>query len=354
VTEATIDLPSTTTRSRAQVIGRAIGAPIVGALVGLLIGALLIMVAGANVVEAYTAMVRGAFGGPRQLTETILVASPLLLVGLGLTVAFRARVWNIGGEGQFYMGALFGGIVALTFPDWPRPVLLMAMLVAAAIGGMLWAMLAGYLKVKWGMNIIISTLMLNYIAIFLVLYLARGPLQEPGGYLPESAQFVRAARMPVFFGSRIHLGVLLTMLMVPLVYGLLWSTPLGFRLRAVGSRASVARYAGISVERTILFVMAFSGVLIGLAGLIEVSTLHTRLKGDISGGYGFSGILVALLGRMHPLGVAVASVLFAALIIGAESMHVVSGLPDALADAIQAVIVLSVLAVDGLVRRWRG
>jgi simple sugar transport system permease protein len=215
-------------------------------------------------------------------------------------------------------------------------------------------MLAGYLKVKWGMNVIISTLMLNYIAIFFVLYLARGPLQEPGGYLPESAQFVRAARMPIIFGSRIHLGVLLALLMVPLVYGLLWSTPLGFRLRAVGSRASVARYAGISVERAILFVMAFSGVLIGLAGLIEVSTLHTRLKGEISGGYGFSGILVALLGRMHPVGVAVAAVLFAALIIGAESMHVVSGLPDALADAIQAVIVLSVLAVDGLVRRWRG
>ena len=354
MTEATIDRAPPGTGNRAQAVGRAIAAPVAEAVIGLFIGALLILIAGANVSEAYSAMLRGAFGGSRQLTETVLVASPLLLVGLGLTVAFRARVWNIGGEGQYYMGALFGGFIALTFPDWPRPALLTAMLLAAVFGGMVWAMLAGYLKVKWGMNVIISTLMLNYIAIFLVLYLARGPLQEPGGYLPESAQFVRAARMPVFFDSRIHLGVLLAVLMVPLVYGLLWSTPLGFRLRAVGSRASVARYAGINVERAILFVMAFSGVLIGLAGLIEVSTLHTRLKGEISGGYGFSGILVALLGRMHPVGVAVAAVLFAALIIGAESMHVVSGLPDALADAIQAVIVLSVLAVDGLVRRWRG
>jgi simple sugar transport system permease protein len=320
-------------------------------LVGLLIGALLILLAGADVREAYTAMLRGAFGGPRQLTETVLKAAPLLLVGLGLTVAFRARVWNIGGEGQYYMGALFGGVIALTFPEWPRPLLLVIMLLAAAAGGALWAMLAGVLKVKWGVSEIISTLMLNYVAIFLMEYMARGPLQEPGGYLPESAQFIKAARMPVILGSRIHLGVVLTVLLVPVVYALLWSTPLGFRLRAVGSRASVARYAGISVNRAILFVMAFSGILIGLAGIIEVSTLHTRLKGAISGGYGFSGILVALMGRMHPVGVAVASVLFAALIIGAEAMHVVSGLPDALADAIQAVIVLSVLAVDALARR---
>jgi simple sugar transport system permease protein len=338
-------------QAQSRSIGRAVGAPAVGALVGLLIGALLILLAGADVGEAYRAMLRGAFGGPRQLTETVLKAAPLLLVGLGLTVAFRARVWNIGGEGQYYVGALFGGVIALTFPEWPRPLLLVTMLLAAAVGGMLWALLAGVLKIRWGMSEIISTLMLNYIAIFLMEYMARGPLQEPGGYLPESAQFVKAARMPVFLGSRIHLGVVLTVLLVPVVYALLWSTPLGFRLRAVGSRASVARYAGISVERAILFVMAFSGILIGLAGIIEVSTLHTRLKGDISGGYGFSGILVALMGRMHPAGVAVASVLFAALIIGAEAMHVVSGLPDALADAIQAIIVLSVLAVDALARR---
>lgn len=332
---------------------RSIGAPVFGALVGLLIGAVLIHIAGADVLTAYGTMLRGAFGGPRQITETVLKAAPLLMVGLGLTVAFRARVWNIGGEGQYYMGALFGGVIALTFPDWPRPLLLAAMLLAGILGGALWALLAGLMKVKRGVNEIISTLMLNYVAILFVQYMARGPLQEPGGYLPESAQFVRASRLPTFFDSRIHLGVLLAVLLIPLVYSLLWSTPLGFRLRAVGSRASVARYAGIKVEWAILFVMAFSGAIIGLTGIMEVSTLHTRLKGEISGGYGFSGILVALLGRMHPVGVAVAAVLFAALIIGAESMHVVSKLPNTLADAIQAVIVLSVLASDALVRLRR-
>ncbi len=351
MTAATPDLPQTQSRLKSLVIS--IFPPLLGALIGLAIGGVLILLADANVREVYGSMVRGAFGGQRQLTETILKTMPLLLVGLGLTVAFRARVWNIGGEGQYYMGALFGAVIALMFPGLPRPLLLLTMLVAGAIGGMLWALLAGYMNVKWNVNIIISTLMLNYIAIFFVLYMARGPLQDPNGYLPESAQFIKVARMPRFFGSRIHLGVLLALLLVPIVYGLLWHTPLGFRLRAVGSRASVARYAGISVNRSILFVMAFSGALIGLAGIIEVSTLHTRLKGDISGGYGFTGILVALLGRMNPFGVLVASFLFAALIIGAESMHVVSGLPSALADAIQAIIVLSVLAVDGLVRLRR-
>lgn len=328
-----------------------IAAPLLGGLIGLGIGALLILFAGANPFAAYAVMLKGAFGGARQLQETILKAAPLLIMGLGLSVAFRARVWNIGGEGQYYMGALVGGAIALTFPGWPRPVLIAAMLGGGIVGGLLWALVAGLMKVRRGVNEIISTLMLNYIAILFVQYMARGPLQEPGGYLPESAQFIAAARMPILFGTRIHLGVVIALLLIPLVYALVWSTPLGFRLRAVGERASVARYAGIKVEKMILFALAFSGALGGLAGIIEVSTLHTRLKGEISGGYGFSGILVALLGRMHPAGVAVAAVFFAALTIGAQSMHVVYGLSDALANAIQAVVVLSVLAVDAMAHR---
>jgi general nucleoside transport system permease protein len=331
-----------------------LGAPLIGIFVGLLIGAFLILLAGADPIAAYAVMFKGAFGGQRQIEETLLKAAPLLIVALGLTVAFRARVWNIGGEGQFFIGALFGSVFALGFPGWPRPLLIAAMLVAAAVGGMLWALLAGVLKTKRGISEIISTLMLNYIAALFVLYMARGPLQDPKGYLPETAQFAAAARMPALFGTRIHIGVLLAVLLVPLVYVLIWMTPLGFRLRAVGSRASVARSAGIRVERTILFALAFSGALAGIAGIIEVSYLHTRLKGTISGGYGFSAILVALLGRMHPVGVAVAALFFAALTIGAQSMHVVYALPDSLANVIQAVIVLCVLAADAIARRRRG
>jgi len=338
-------------RGRFHKLAAAVGAPLLGVVIGLLIGFLLILLAGRNPFIAYQSMLEGAFGGERQITETILKSAPLMLMGLGLTVAFRTRVWNIGGEGQYFIGALFGGMVALFFPDWPRIWLISGMLAAGALGGILWALIPAVLKIKRGMNEIISTLMLNYIAIFLIQYLARGPLQEPGGYLPESAQFVKAARMPVIFGQRIHLGVLLALLLGPIVYYLLWGTPLGFRLRAVGSKASVARYAGYKVEKLILFALLFSGAAAGLTGVIEVSTVHTRLKGAISGGYGFSGILVALLGRRHPVGVIVASIFFAALIIGAQNMHVVSGLPETLAGAIQAIVVLSVLAADALMRR---
>ena len=341
-------------RRRVGAVLLSAGTPLLGVLVGLGIGALLIRIAGADPLEAYGTMLRGAFGGERQVTETILKATPILMIGLGLTAAFRARVWNIGGEGQYYMGALAGGLVALYLTDWPRPWLLVTMGLAGTAGGVLWALIPATFRVRLGMNEIISTLMLNYIAILLMEYLVRGPLQEPGGFLPTSAKFDPATRLPTLLGTRIHIGVVLVVLLIPSIYYLLWYTPLGFRLRAVGSRASVARYAGMSVERAIITALVISGGLSGLAGIMEVANIHTRLKGGISGGYGFSGILVALLGRMNPVGVAVASVLFAALIIGAETMHVIAGLPPELADAIQAVIVLSVLAVDALVRRRRG
>ncbi len=327
-----------------------VGAPILGAVVGLLIGAVLIWITGANPVDAYVIMFKGAFGGQRQITETLLKTCPILLTSLGMTVAFRARVWNIGGEGQYYMGALLGGLVALYLFDLPQPVLWVCLLLAGMLGGILWALIPAVFKIRFGMNEIISTLMLNYIAIFFMTYLTRGPLQEPGAVLPNSSQFDIATALPLMFGSRVHVGVLLAFVLVPVVYVLLWKTPLGFKLRAVGSRASVAQYAGISVNRTIVTAMLISGAMAGMAGIIEVLMTHTRLKGSISGGYGFSAVLVALLGRMNPFGVAIASVFFAALIIGAETMHVLSGLPPELADAIQSVIVLSVLAVDAWTR----
>jgi simple sugar transport system permease protein len=233
----------------------------------------------------------------------------------------------------------------LYWSNLPQPILWFVILAAGALGGMLWALIPAVFKIRFGMNEIISTLMLNYIASLLMIYLTRGPLQEPGGVLPVSAKFAPVTMLPVFPGTRVHLGVFLAFVLVPFIYILLWKTPLGFRLRAVGSRISVAQYAGINVNQAIVSALLISGGLAGIAGITEVLMIHTRLKGTISGGYGFSAVLVALLGRMNPFGVMVASVFFAALIIGAETMHVLSGVPPELADAIQAVIVLSVLAV---------
>ena len=330
-----------------------LGPSLLGALIALLIGALLIILSGSNPVTAYQVMFSGAFGGRRQLTETTLKTIPLLIIGLGLSVAFKARVWNIGAEGQYFMGALLGSLIALQFSTLPAIVLIPAMLIAGMMGGALWGFIPALLRTKRGLSEIISTLMLNYIAIFSVEYMARGPLKDPQGFLPESAQFAAAARLPTLLGSRVHIGALLALALIPIVYIIIWRTPLGFRLRAIGSRASVARFAGINVESGIIFALLFSGALAGLTGIMELSYLHSRLKGTISGGYGFTAILVALLGRLHPVGIFFAAIFFAALTIGAESMHTLTGLSATLADAIQALMVLFVLGVDAYFRLRR-
>lgn len=325
--------------------------PSIGALLALAIGGCLILLTGKNPLQAYQVMVLGAFGGSRQMTETILKATPLLIIGLGLTVSFRSRVWNIGAEGQYYWGALLGSIVALNLPNLSPWLLIPAILLAGVVGGALWSALAGLLHLQRGMNLIIVTLMLNYIAILLVQFAIRVPLRDPGGFLPESAQFSDFAQIPRLFGSRLHWGVLLALVLVVVVYILLWRTPLGFQLRAVGSRASVARYAGIKVNRSTLTALMISGGLAGLAGIMEVSYSFTRLKGNISDGYGFTAILVALLGQLHPVGVLIAALLFSALTIGAGSLEISLQIPVAVAQVIQALVVLFVLAGDAIARR---
>jgi simple sugar transport system permease protein len=331
-----------------------LGAPLAGAATGLLLGAVLIAITGASPVSAYRTMIEGALGGPRQITETVLKATPLLIMGLGLMVAFRSRAWNIGGEGQYFIGALGGWLVGFLLQDhWPVSLVIPAMMLGGALGGALWAGLAALLKIRGGINEIITTLMLNYIALFLVSYLARGPLNDPASYLPQSSKLIGPARMPLMFDTRLHIGILVAAALVPLTYILIWKTPLGFRLRAIGSNQNVARYAGMNVAFGIAFALLFSGALAGLSGTIEISALHTRLKDGISGDYGFTGILVALLGRLNPFGVLVAAFFFAVLSIGAQSMHGVYGLPIALAQVIQALVVLLILGADALVRLWR-
>ena len=328
---------------------RAVLLPIIGGLLALLAGGLLIAIAGVDPLAAYGALFRGAVGGPRQLTETTLLATPLLIIGLGLTVAFRSQVWNIGAEGQYTIGALCGGIVALALPDTPLPILTTLMLVAGVIGGALWAGLAALLKVRSNINEIISTLMLNYVAYYLLLFMARVPLKDPSSFLPQSGKIVALPALP----NRLHIGVAIALILVPIVYVLLFKTPIGFRWRAVGSNPDVARYAGIRVKRQIVTAMLFSGALAGLAGIIQVSALTGRLKDGISGNFGFTAILVALLGRLHPAGVLVAAVFFAMLNNGAEAMSVSAKVPVAIATVIQAFVVLFILAADALARRLR-
>jgi general nucleoside transport system permease protein len=328
--------------------------PLLGALLAFALGGVLIAITGHNPIAAYGILLTGALGGPRQLTETVLKAVPLVLIGLGLCVAFAAKAWNIGAEGQYYGGAFTGGVVALLLPNWPAPVLMPLMLLAGAVGGAVWSGLAAMLHLWRGMNLIIATLMLNYIAILLMQFAVRLPLRDPGGFLPESAQLSEAAQLPRLLGTRLHWGVVLALIFVGLVYLLLYRTAIGFQLRAVGSRVSVARYAGIKVNRTILLALLISGGMAGLAGIIEVSYTFTRLKGNISDGYGFTAILIALLGQLHPVGVLIAALLFSALTIGAEALEIGLQVPVAVAQVIQALVVLCVLGGTAVAQRLDG
>jgi simple sugar transport system permease protein len=335
---------------------RAVLAPLAGAVAGLALGAVIIAASGADPLTAYLGLLRGALGGQRQLTETVLKTTPLLIMALGLTIAFRCRIWNIGGEGQYLMGALAGTAVGLLGQaSLPGSLLIPLMLAAGIAGGALWAGLAAWLRLRFGVSEIIATIMLNFVALYAVSYLARGPLRDPSGFLPQSARLEAAARLPTLPGSRLHLGVLLALLLVPLAYVLLWRTVQGFRLRAIGSGPEVARATGMNVAAGMAFAFLCSGALAGLAGIVEVSALHARLKDGISGDYGFAGILVALLGRLHPVGVLLAALFFAVLTIGTQSMHSVMGLPAALSQVLQVAVILAVLVADALARRrWPG
>jgi general nucleoside transport system permease protein len=215
-----------------------------------------------------------------------------------------------------------------------------------------WAALAAWLKLAFGVNEIIATIMLNFVALYTVSYLARGPLRDPMSYLPQSARLQEVARLPTLPASRIHLGVLIALLLVPAIYVLLWKTTAGFRLRAIGSSARVALATGINVKAGVALAFLTSGALAGLTGIVEVSALHARLKDGISGDYGFTGILVALLGRLHPVGVLLAGIFFSILTIGTQSMHSGLGLPIALSQVLQVIVILVVLVADALARRW--
>jgi len=327
--------------------------PLAAVLLSLVVGAFLIMLVQVNPLDAYGALAKGALGTVRAVTQVALRSVPLLLIGLGLLLAFRCKVWNIGAEGQFFMGALAATWVGLSFGSWPAWVVLPAMLVAAGLAGAAWGAIPGLLKARRGTSEIVTSLLLNYVAILFVSYLVRLPMKDPQYYLPQSAPLGDAATLFLIPGTRLHAGLLIALVCVPLVYLVLWKTPFGYRLRVVGANPTAARYAGIDVAAHVVAAMVLSGGLAGVAGMIEVAGVHHRLMTGISPGFGYTGIVVALLGRLHPIGVLLAAYFFSSLTIGADSMQRVVGLPVALTDIIQALVVLFVLASDYVTQRKR-
>jgi len=290
-------------------------------------------------VEAVRALLAGAFGSGAALTATLLKLAPLLLTGLAVSLCFRCGVWNIGAEGQLYAGALLATVVATRLmPTAPGWIGLPTLIAASAIGGAVWAGIAGALRARRGVSEVISTILLNFVALQLVSLAVHGPLQEATGAYPQSDAFAAAFRLPAL--GRLHAGVALAVVLAVASSWLLFRTSIGFRMRAVGLSPTAARFAGIEPDRQLVSTLALAGGLAGIAGGVEVAGVTGRLYESLSPGYGYTAIAVALLARLHPLAVIPAAFFFAILEAGGAAMQRSAGVPAVATDVLKGVVIL--------------
>jgi len=329
--------------------------PIFSVILAMLIGSLVILIAGQDPVEAYKAMFQGAFGNARQIGETLLAAAPLLLTGLALTWGFRAGLFNIGAEGQLFMGGLAAAWLGVVLGFLPWPVLIPIMLVGAALAGAAWAFIPAIMKARLGAHEVITTMMFSYIARYLVSWLINGPLQAPGA-TPQTVPIAESARLPriseVFTfidPNRAHFGLILGIVLAFVIWWMLKYTVLGFEARAVGFNPLASENGGISVAATTVKALCISGALAALAGATEVMGVHDRLFDAFSSGFGFTGIAVALLAKNNPIGVIPAAILFGALSAGSGTMQLQADVSQKVVTLIQGIIIFLVGA-DVLVR----
>jgi len=330
--------------------------PVFATLAALLIGAVMLLFLRVNPIEAYAALWDGAFGSPNAFAETLVKATPLLLVALGICISFRGDVINIGGEGQMIVGAVFATWVGLTFTDLPGWLVIVLALLAGFLGGAVWGGIPGFLKAYFRVNEILSTVMMNAIAVQLMNFLLRGPMIDPSqaqlaSKIPQTAPLLDIFRLPRLVPTRLHLGALIAVILAILVYILLWRTTLGYRIRAVGHNLHAARYAGIKVQRYVVLALLLSGAFSGLAGATQVYGVNYRMITDgsasgFTGSAGFNGIVAALFGQLHPLWSIPASILFGALLVGANKMQRVVQVPSALVIALNGLVVVFVVSSE--------
>ena len=338
--------------------------PVFATLAALLVGAIMLLFLRVNPLVAYKALWLGAFGSSNAFAETLVKATPLLLVALGICISFRGDVINIGGEGQMIVGALLATWIGLTFTALPGWFVVTLAMLAGFIGGAIWGGIPGLLKAYFRVNEILSTVMMNAIAVQLMNFMLRGPMIDPvmaqrTSKIPETARLLEQFHLPRLSPTRLHLGVLIAVILAILVYVLLWRTTLGYRIRAVGQNPHASRYAGIKVPRYIVLALLLSGAFAGLAGATQVFGVNYRMITDgsasgFTGGAGFNGIVAALFGQLHPIWSIPASILFGALLVGANSMQRVVQVPSALITALNGLVVVFVVSSEILrTRRQR-
>ncbi|MFN8637070.1 MAG: ABC transporter permease [Chloroflexota bacterium] len=322
-------------------------------LTGLLAGAALIWVTGGDPLLAYGGLWEGSLGRVASISETLVWATPYIFAGLAVGLAFRGGLFNIGAEGQLSVGALASAWAGFAIHGLPWPLHLLVALAAGAGAGAAWAGIAGLLKARTGAHEVITTIMLNYVALLGTGYLLAGPLKDPSPFvvIAQTPKVLESARIPPLFADlRVHWGLVLALLLTAACWWLLYRSTVGFAVRTVGLNPSAARYAGISIGSTVVLTMALSGGLAGLAGASEVLGVNYYHTPGFSVGYGFDSIAVALLGRSHPFGVIPAALLFGALRAGSTRMQFVSQIPIDIISVVQGIILLLV-AADELVRR---
>lgn len=323
-----------------------VAVPIASILLAILVGWIFLALSGYEAAETYRRMIQGAFGSTYAISETIVKAIPLALAGLAVSIAFRMKLWNIGAEGQLYMGAFAAGGVVMFLGDWPSLPLLSLMLVAGFAAGAIWGLIPGALRALWNVNETITTLLLNYVAIFWVSYLVFGPWKDPNAMgFPLAPRFPEAAYLPVIPGSRVHVGILIAVVVAIVLYIVLKYTRWGYEVRVAGESPEAARYAGMNVARNILLVMLVSGGIAGMTGMIEVSGITHRLQQDISASYGYTGIIIAWLARLNPFTILLVAFLFGALLVGGFGVQTY-GIPYAIVLMLQGAVLFFLLAGD--------
>ena len=322
--------------------------PLLALFLSLVSGCILFYFLGYPALEALYTFFISPISDLYGVCELIIKASPLAIIAVGLSMGFRANVWNIGAEGQLTFGALTGGALVIYFPQWDNFLMLPAILIMGILGGMAWAAIPAFLKTRFNTNEILTSLLLVYVATLLLSTLVHGPWRDPAGFnFPESVFFQDAAILPnLLSGTRLHAGVFFSVLVIATGWIILSRTITGFQLKVAGLAPDAARYSGVQSSRTVWYVLLGAGGLAGLAGTIEVSGLINQLQPNISPGYGFAAIIVAFLGRLHPAGILFASLVLALSYLGGESVQIKLGLPLAIAGVFQGMLLFFLLACD--------
>ncbi|SHK40228.1 ABC transporter permease [Paramaledivibacter caminithermalis] len=300
---------------------------------------------GHNPISVYISMLDGCFGSLYRFKETIIKTIPLVIASLGILVAFKMKFWNIGGEGQIYMGAFLSSLVALKLPQVPKPMLLMLMVVAGIIGGGIWALIPALFKAKYGTNETLFTLMMNYIAIKWITYLQFGPWKDPNALgFPKIPNFSDNAILPRLFG--VHIGWIFAIILVILTYVFIHHTKKGYEISVIGESENTGRYAGMNVKKIIITAMLISGGLCGLTGMIQASAVNNTLSVELSGGIGYTAIIVTWLSNLSAPLILLVSFLFAILIQGGAYIQTAFQIPQSAAQILQGMILMFVLGSE--------